>query len=484
MVQMVRDRAISPVELVEAHLRQIDARNPAVNAFVRVFAERARAEAREREAAIGRGEALGLLHGVPLTVKDSFDIAGQPTAAGSRFREGHRAANDAAAVTRLRAEGAILLGRTNTPEMLASYETDNFVTGRTNNPWDLDRTPGGSSGGEAAAIAAFCSAGGVASDGGGSIRVPAHFCGIAGLKPTPGRIPATGHYPALGYPGGLTTVVGPMARTARDLRLLFSALVSFDAQDPFSVPVPLAAPRKPYERPYASAPLSAPAPLAAPMPADAPVPLTALASRPARIGVWEQFYQIPVHADIRAAVRKAAGMLAGLGLAVDDFQPAGLERAPNVWGLLFAQWPQIAMRKMFEGREEELHWTLRESLTQDQPTAEQALLNLAARDRMRASLLRQMENISAILMPVCGVPAFAHRQRKWEIDGKSVGLFQAMMPAVLANVLGLPAVTIPVTLSEEGLPVGVQLVGRPYEDELLLDLAVRLEEARGPWTGL
>jgi amidase len=449
MVQMVRDRAVSPVELVEAHLRQIEARNPALNAFVSVFAERARAEAREREAAIGRGETLGLLHSVPLTVKDSFDVAGLATTAGCRFRDAHRAANDAAAVARLRAEGAILLGRTNTPEMLASYETDNFVTGRTNNPWDLERTPGGSSGGEAAAIAAFCSPGGIASDGGGSIRVPAHFCGIAGLKPTPGRIPATGHYPALGYPGGLTTVVGPMARTARDLRLLFSALASFDAQDPFSAPVPLAAP----------------------------------ASQPARIGVWEQFYQVPVHAAIRDAVRKTAGMLAGLGLAVDEFQPAGLERAPNVWGFLFAQWPQIATRKMFQGREEELHWTLRESLTQDEPTAEQALLNLAARDRMRASLLRQMENVSVILTPVCGVPAFAHRQRKWEIDGKSIGLFQAMMPAVLANVLGLPAVTIPIAVSEEGLPVGVQLTGRPYEDELLLDLAVRLEEARGAWTG-
>jgi amidase len=134
-----------------------------------------------------------------------------------------------------------------------------------------------------------------------------------------------------------------------------------------------------------------------------------------------------------------------------------------------------------------LHWTLSESLTQSnpatEPTAEQALLNLAARDRMRASLLRQMENISAILMPVCGVPAFEHRQRKWEIDGKSLGLFQIMMPAVLPNVLGLPAVTIPITLTEDGLPVGVQLIGRPYEDELLLDLAVKLEEARGPWTG-
>ena len=449
MVAMVRDRAISPVDLLEAHLRQIDARNPALNAFAAVFAESALAEAREREVSIARGEPLGLLHGVPLTVKDSFDIAGQPTLAGSRLRTGHRAAQDASAVARLRAEGAILLGRTNTPEMLASYETDNFFTGRTNNPWDLGRTPGGSSGGEAAAITAFCSPGGIASDGGGSIRVPAHFCGLAGLKPTPGRIPATGHFPALGYPAGLTTVVGPMARTARDLRLLFSVLASFDAQDPLSVPAPLAPP----------------------------------ASKPVRIGVWEQFYQVPVHPAVRAAARKAGDMIAGLGFAVDEVQPTGLERAPNVWGFLFAQWPQVITRKMYQGREDDLHWTLRESLTQGEPTAEQALLSLAARDRMRASWLRQMENISAILMPVCGVPAFEHRQRNWEIDGKSAGLFQVMMPAVLANVLGLPAVTIPIMLSEEGLPLGVQLAGRPFEDELLLDLAVKLEEARGPWTG-
>jgi Asp-tRNA(Asn)/Glu-tRNA(Gln) amidotransferase A subunit family amidase len=446
---MLRDRVISPVELVEAHLKQIEARNPAINAFVTVFAEEARAQARQREAAIRRGEPLGLLYGAPVTVKDSFDIAGQATRCGGRFRDSHCAAHYAAAVARLRAEGAILLGRTNTPEMAANYETDNFVTGRTNNPWNLDRTPGGSSGGEAAAIAAFCSAGGVGSDGGGSIRVPAHFCGIAGLKPTPGRIPSTGHYPALGYPGGLTTVIGPMARTAQDLRLLFSALASFDAQDPFSAPVALAVPTP----------------------------------RSVRIGVWEQFYQVPVHPAIRAAVRSAAAMLAGLRFAVDEFQPAGLERAPNLWSFLFGQWPGVVARKIHQGREEELHWTLRESLAGEEPTAEQVLLTLASRDRMRASLVRQMADVSAILMPVCGVPAFTHRQRQWEMDGKSVGLFQAMMPAVIANVLGLPAVTVPMGLTEDGLPVGVQLMGRPYEDELLLDLAVRLEEARGPWTG-
>src|SRR5450432_2656353 len=210
MVSMVRDGAISPVELVEAHLRQIESRNPTLNAFVMVMAERALNDARECERALAKGGPLGLLHGVPVTVKDSFDVAGLSTRAGSRLRANHPAAEDATAVARLRSQGAILLGKTNTPELLASYETDNLITGRTNHPNDAERTPGGSSGGEAAAIASFCSPGGLATDGGGSIRVPAHFCGIAGLKPTPGHIPGVGHYPSLGYPAGLTGVVGPM----------------------------------------------------------------------------------------------------------------------------------------------------------------------------------------------------------------------------------------------------------------------------------
>jgi amidase len=449
MVSMVRDGAVSPVELVESHLSQIEARNPEMNAFVSVFAQEALDAARASQAAMARGEALGMLHGVPVTVKDSFDIAGEVTRAGSRLRTGHRAFEDAAAVARLRTEGAIILGRTNTPELLANYETDNFVTGRTNNPWDLARTPGGSSGGEAAAIAAFCSPGGIASDGGGSIRVPAHFCGIAGLKPTPGRIPTTGHLPAMGYPSGITSVVGPMARNAQDLRLLFSALASFDERDPFSVPVPLAVPQ----------------------------------TQGARIGVWPQFYQAPVDPEIRDAVAQAADLLQSRGFHLEPLEPTGLERAPNTWGFLFSQWPQIAARRMFEGRESDVHWTLSEFWTDRVPTAEEVLLQLASRDRMRASLLRQMGGLAAILMPVCGVPAFEHRQREWTLEGQSASLFQVTMPAVLANVLGLPAVTVPVALSSGGLPLGVQLMGHPYGDELLLDLAIHLEEARGLWTG-
>jgi Asp-tRNA(Asn)/Glu-tRNA(Gln) amidotransferase A subunit family amidase len=198
-----------------------------------------------------------------------------------------------------------------------------------------------------------------------------------------------------------------------------------------------------------------------------------------RIGVWEQFYSVPVDPEIRAAIVHAAALLNGLGWAVELFEPRGLERAPNVWAVLFG-WPATATRKLAEGREHEVHWTLLESLGGAAPSADQVLLNLAARDRMRAALLRQMENTAALLMPVSGITAFRHRQRQWQISDQTVGLFQAMMPAVLANVLGLPAVTVPMAISAAGLPIGVQLVGRPYEDELLLEIAMRLEKARGP----
>jgi amidase len=442
MVSMVREGAISPVELVQAHLKQIENRNPEINAFVTVRADEALAEARACEARMGRREPLGMLGGVPVTVKDSFDVAGLTTAVGSRLRAGIRASRDAVAVERLRACGAILLGKTNTPELLAAYETDNYVTGRTNHPLDAERTPGGSSGGEAAAIAAFCSPGGIATDGGGSIRIPAHFCGIAGLKPTPGRISTTGHFPSLGYPGGLTTVAGPMARTVEDLRLVFSVLAGFDAQDPFSAPAPL----RVFDPPGT------------------------------RIGVWEQFYDVPVLPEMRAAVRKAARALRAAGLCAEEFAPQGLERAPNLWAFLFSQWPAASIRKLVEGREDELHWTLHEGLSRAEPSGQEVLEKLAARDRMRAALLRQMEEAPVLLMPVASIPAFRHRERKWIVDGREIGLFQATMPAVVANVLGLPALAVPMGITDSGLPIGVQLVGRPFEDERLLELGVLLEK--------
>src|SRR6266436_6128451 len=221
ITQEIRSKSVSPVEIVELHLKRIEALQPKLNTFVHLDPKGAREQACAAENSATQGEPLGPLHGVPLTVKSCIDVAGWPCPAGSVLRMGHIPRRDAPLVARLKAAGAILLGNTNTPEFLMAYKTNNLTHGKTSNPWNLAHSAGGSSGGEAAAIAAGCSAGGVGSDGGGSIRVPAHFCAICGLKPTPGRIPATGHFPPGAGAFSWIGVVGPMARTIADVRLLF-----------------------------------------------------------------------------------------------------------------------------------------------------------------------------------------------------------------------------------------------------------------------
>ena len=453
MAQLVRERKISPVELVEAHLRQIENVNPTLNAFVVTLAEQARVAAKKAEAALMREEASGLLHGVPVTVKDSFDMAGLPTYCGSRFRQGHRAAQDSTAVRRLRQHGAINLGKTNCPEFLANYETDNHLTGRTNNPWNPDLTAGGSSGGEAAAIAAYCSAGGIGSDGGGSVRIPAAFCGIAGLKPTPGRVSAAGHFPEIAHPGGLLGVAGPMARTAADVKLLFAALSGHDDQDPFS----------------------------------APVPLRPMSTQGLRVGVWPQFYDVPVDPEVRAVVEKAAAVLNDLRIPAEPFEPKGLERATEIWWFFFGKVPAPFTRAVVVGREDDAHWTGLELFNmvkhEPEPTGAQIVTNLAIRDKMRAALLRHMEEVPVLLMPVCGTVAWPHRTRSFGTDGRPIGLLEAMSPVTPWNLLGMPGMAIPFGMHSSGVPIGIQLVGRPWEEELLLELAEELEQARGPFAG-
>jgi Asp-tRNA(Asn)/Glu-tRNA(Gln) amidotransferase A subunit family amidase len=368
-----------------------------------------------------------------------------PTYCGSRLRLDHRAARDSTAVERLRAAGAVILGKTNCPEFLMNYETDNAVTGRTNNPWDLSRTSGGSSGGEAAAIASYCSAGGIGSDGGGSIREPAHFCGIAGLKPTPGRCPATGHFPEIAHPGGLLGVGGPIARTAKDVRLLFEVLAGHDPQDPFSAPVPMRNPD-----------------------------LSGL-----RIGMLERMPGVGVEPSIQEAVREAARKLQEIGIPVEPYEPPFLERATRLWAFFFKELSLTVTREFLD----KLHWSGRELwdevASQPEPSAKDVVENLAVRDKLRGRLLREMENCRALLWPACGITAFRHREREWG----PIDYAAAMKPLTPANVLGLPAMVIPFGQTGEGLPVGVQLVGRPWDEELLLEIAVRLEDARGPFPG-
>src|SRR5215469_10939336 len=237
IAEHIRKREISPVEVIEAHLARIRDLNPKLNAFVEVDSKGALRQAREAEEVVARRLSLGPLHGVPVSIKSSIDVAGMRCEAGTELRAGNIPASDAPLVERLRRAGAIVVGVTNTPELLMAWETDNLLYGRTQNPWDPLRTAGGSSGGEAAAIASRCVAGGVGSDGGGSIRVPAHFCGICGLKPTPGRIPATGHYPPCLGPFAQLGVVGPMSRTIADLRIMFDLMKGPDVGDPGSTPI-------------------------------------------------------------------------------------------------------------------------------------------------------------------------------------------------------------------------------------------------------
>jgi Asp-tRNA(Asn)/Glu-tRNA(Gln) amidotransferase A subunit family amidase len=458
MARRIRERKISPVELVDAHLAKIERVNPNLNAFVHVDAERVRREASEAEAGVMSGKTLGPLHGVPISIKSSLDVAGMRCEAGTRLRAGYVAAQDAPLVARLRNAGAIVLGVTNTPELLMAWETDNRLYGRTNSPWDLDRTPGGSSGGEAAAIAAGMSAGGVGSDGGGSIRVPAHFSGICGLKPTPGRIPATGHFPASGGPFALIGVVGPMARTVTDVKVLFEVMQGPDEGDACAAPVPLRWPSRDQ-------------------------------TRKRTVGYFEDDGRTPVTEEIRAAVHNAAEALRGAGFQVEPFRPAGLEEARLLWKKFFVSAGGMLIRPMFRGREQDLSPVLAQFLewsAGEPPLSGEALLDAwIGRDILRAKFLAQMRKFPILLCPAAAIPAFRHGERSWTIDGKTVNYLDAWSYTEWFNLLGNPGAVVPVSRSvtgeSEGLPIGVQIVGRPWEEEQVLAVAALLEKECGAW---
>src|SRR5947209_4502137 len=236
MSALVRSGETTATALAEAHLARIAELQPRLNAFATCDPELVLAQAHARDAQQG---ARGPLHGVPLSIRSSRAVAGLPLEAGSPMLRGNIAQEDAVCVQRLRAAGAIILGNTNLPEMLMAYESDNDLYGRVNHPLDPERTPGGSSGGEAAAVSSGMSAAGVGSDSGGSVRVPAHFTGICALKATPGRIPGTGHEPACLGPFSFLGAVGPMTRTIADLRLLYQVMAGPDDGDVMSAPVRL-----------------------------------------------------------------------------------------------------------------------------------------------------------------------------------------------------------------------------------------------------
>jgi Asp-tRNA(Asn)/Glu-tRNA(Gln) amidotransferase A subunit family amidase len=449
----IRSRAISPVELVEAILGRITKCEPQLHAFVHLDRDGARERARSAEAAILRGGQLGPLHGVPVTVKSCLDVAGWPCPAGSLLRKDYVPKQDAPLVARLRSAGAIIVGNTNTPEFLMAYETNNLLTGKTSNPWDLARTAGGSSGGEAAAIAAGCSFGGVGSDGGGSVRVPAHFSGICGLKPTPGRIPSTGHFPpgagALAWLG----VVGPMARTIGDVRALFQVVAGPDPGDALSAPVPVDK-------------------------SASEVRLQGL-----RVGLLESDALGKVSPETQIAVEKAAKILVADGCSVEPVRLSGLDRAIDLWWFFFGPMVAHLYGPVIAGREKEISPMLREYLTfaaPEQPLSMDGLLSAcASRDQVRAEILQQMRDVPILLSAVSSEPAFRHGEGTWR-PGAAQCYRDTMRWSQWLNLVGFPGAAVPVGFSPEVLPIGVQVIGRPYEEDLVLAVAERIEQARRP----
>jgi amidase len=446
---LIRARGVSPVEVVEAYLRRIESVNPTLNAVV-TLAPDALERAREAEAAVVRGETVGSLHGVPVTVKDTIDVRALHTTCGSRVRAECVAEEDALAVARLRAAGAVILGKTNCPEFALDYTSENPVFGRANNPHDLERTPGGSSGGCAAAVAACMTAGSLGSDLAGSIRIPAHFCGVAGLKPTAGRVPRGGHIPPMSGLHSLGATLGPLARTVEDLRLFYGVLSGVNDG----------------------------------------VGTGASDARGMLKGMRVAFYTDDgaslVSSETRAIVKDAARALTDAGLDVVEEVPPGVGEATGLWLSLFKHATQRLVRAAYAGREEEAGRAARVMLERagrwGEPSLEKVLAAWEERDRVRETLLRWMERTPLFVAPVGAIPAFRHEEfGRVEVEGRSTPTFRAFSHAHAANVFDLPAASVPVGRTAAGLPIGVQVVGRPHEEWRVLAAARVLEETLGGW---
>lgn len=448
-LELLRTGRISAAALADAHIRQIERLDPHLNAFADFDAERVRVQARLLDAS---PEPRGPLHGLPVTIKSSIATAGYRCEIGSLLRKGDVPTEDAVVVARLRNAGALILGTTNCPEFLMAYETANLLHGRTCNPWDLARSPGGSSGGESAAIAAGMSAGGLGSDSGGSVRVPAHFTGICSLKPTPGRIPGRGHLPPCVGPFSTLGAIGPMARTIDDVTLFFRTLSGQDPLDPVSPPIPYR------ER-----------------------SLDELRSH--RIGFFADDGLVPVTPETHAAVNAAAAALRDAGFRVEPFRPRTLEPLRKLWWTFFVQCGAMFYAPEIQGRRDRLSPIFAEFLSIAEAsgplTATELLSAWAELDLLRSRTLAEMSQFPVLLCPVAAIPAFGHRERSWSIGGATVAYLDAVRYTQWFNTLGAPAAVVPVGRSPEGLPIGVQIAARPFEDEVALGVAAVVDAAFG-----
>lgn len=454
LAELIRRRALSPVEVTRAVLERIDRLNPRLGAYVVVHAERALGEARAAERAVMTGEPLGPLHGVPVSIKDNLWTAGERTTYGSRLQEEFVAPQDAPSVARLRAAGAIFVGRTNLPEFAWRGSTDNPLFGESRNPWDLTRTPGGSTGGGAAAVAAGLGPLALGSDGAGSIRIPASFCGLVGLKPTFGRVPM---YPAAGG-NELVAHVCPLARTVPDVALMMNAIARHDRRDAFALPDDGVD--------YLAA-------------CNEPLAGTRAGER-VRIAWSGDLGFAPVEPETRGIAETAARAFSEIGLAVEDASPELGD-------------PSAILRTLYGGAQAGAHAARSaEQKAQMDPelvayaeasaglSVVEYLRAVAARQAMVDALRRFFERYDLLLTPTLCLPAFPLGVvGPSEVAGRKVTHLGWTL-CYPFNYSGQPAVSVPAGWTASGLPVGLQIVGRRLEDSLVLRAAATFETLR-PW---
>ena len=444
--RMIRERSVSSSEVVEAHLRRIEQINPHLNAVVQVLAGRARRRATAADRATARGQSWGPLHGIPVTAKDTIEIRGVTSTGGTMGRADYLPTDDATVIERLRGAGAIVLGVTNVPELVLAGDTDNLVYGRTNNPYDLSRTPGGSSGGEAAAIAAGLSPLGLGSDVGGSIRLPAHFCGIAGLKPTTGRVPSTGHWPPFAGLLGPMFQIGPMARYVEDLGLALRLISGTDGRDPYTVPMPTGF--------------------------QGGTAVDAL-----RVAYFRDSGGARPDADTCRTIDLAVEALREAGVSVTEARPPGFADGHAIEeAVIRADGGATVRRFLEEAGTTETHplirWLEDIDETSALPGPELAAL-LARRDLFRSRFISFMEHYGAILSPTWATPALPH--------GMVFGGWPHTSFTHHYNLSGLPAAVVRAGTSSGGLPIGVQVAAGPWKEEVTLIIAGLIEDALGGW---
>lgn len=445
----IRAKKLTSTEIVEAHLARIAAVNPKLNAVVQVTADSARKEAGEADAALARGDIAGPLHGVPMTIKDTLETAGVICTGGTKGRANYVPKTDATAVARLRASGAIFLGKTNVPELAGALETDNLVYGRTNNPYDLTRTPAGSSGGEAAIIAACGSPLGLGTDAGGSIRVPAHFCGLAAIKPTSGRVPRTGQFPQPMGARAPVFHVSLIARHVEDLMLALPIIAGPDFRDASIVGMPLLNPKE--------------------------VTISGL-----KVAYFDDDGLATPTKEITAAVRDCAKAFMDAGVKVEEKRTPDAEKAGLVYYDMSRGDGGAGTRAFLKSIGSDpisplFEKALTYSVAPAFATTTEALAAFVRWDLFRNSMLRFMENYDAVLSPVAPWPALPHGTTFDDANRKGGGYAQ------MHNLTGWPAATVRVGTSPEGLPLGVQVAARPWREDVALALAAHLEKSFGGW---